>query len=89
AYKLSLNGKPAPVLDGVSGEQRVLLGWAQVWRAKSRDAATRQQVVTGPHSPPMFRVIGPVRNVDTWYDAFGVKPGDKYYVKPEDRVRIW
>jgi putative endopeptidase len=89
AYKLSLAGKPAPVLDGFTGEQRVMLGWAQVWRSKARDAAVRQQVVTGPHSPPMFRVIGPVRNVDAWYDAFGVKPEDKFYVKPEDRVRIW
>jgi putative endopeptidase len=89
AYKLSLGGKPAPVLDGFTGEQRVMLGWAQVWRSKSRDAAVRQQVVTGPHSPPMFRVIGPVRNVDAWYEAFGVKPQDKYYVKPEERVRIW
>ncbi len=89
AYKRSLGGKPAPVLDGFTGEQRVMLGWAQVWRSKSRDAAVRQQVVTGPHSPPMFRVIGPMRNVDAWYEAFGVKPEEKNHVKPEDRVRIW
>ncbi len=89
AYRLSLDGKPAPVIDGLTGEQRVFLGWAQVWRGKYRDAAMRQQVVSDPHSPPEFRVVGPLQNIDAWYEAFGVKEGDKYYVKPEDRVRIW
>ena len=89
AYRLSLGGKPAPVLDGFTGDQRVFLGWAQVWRARYRDAAMQQMVVSDPHSPPEFRVIGPLRNIDAWYEAFGVKPGDKYYLKPEDRVRIW
>ena len=89
AYHLSLKGKPAPVIGGFTGDQRVFLGWSQVWRAKSRDDALKQQVTVDPHSPAMFRVIGPMRNVDAWYKAFNVKPGDKYYLKPEDRVRIW
>lgn len=89
AYRISLNGQPAPVLDGFTGDQRVFLGWAQVWRGKYREAAMRQQVVSDPHAPPEFRVVGPLRNIDAWYEAFNVQPGDKYYVKPEDRVRIW
>src|SRR3712207_3710038 len=89
AYKRSLNGKPAPVIDGLTGEQRVFLGWAQVWRTKMRDEAIRQYVVTDPHSPAQFRVDGVVRNIDAWYEAFGVKPGDALYLAPEQRVRIW
>lgn len=89
AYHLSLNGQPAPVLDGFTGEQRFFLGWAQVWQSKGRDDFLRNQVATGPHSPAEFRVIGPVRNVDAWYDAFNVQPGQRYYLSPEDRVRIW
>jgi putative endopeptidase len=89
AYHLSLNGQPAPILDGTTGDQRFFYGWAQVWQSKFRDDALRNQIATDPHSPAEFRVIGPVRNVDAWYDAFDVKPGDKYYLAPEDRVRIW
>jgi len=89
AYRVSLNGQEAPVLDGYTGDQRVFLGWAQVWRGLYRDDALRQQLAQGPHSPAEFRVIGPVRNVDAWYDAFDVQPGDRYYVAPEDRVRLW
>ncbi|MBP2157992.1 MULTISPECIES: M13 family metallopeptidase [Asticcacaulis] len=89
AYRLSLKGQPSPVLDGFTGDQRVFMGFAQVWRSKYRDDTLKQQVTADPHSPAVFRVIGPVRNIDAWYDAFGVKPGDAYYVKPEDRVRIW
>jgi putative endopeptidase len=89
AYHASLKGRPAPVIDGLTGEQRVFLGWAQVWRSKQREESLRQRVATDVHSPARFRVIGPTRNVDAWYAAFDVKPGDKYYVKPEDRVRIW
>ncbi|MDP3802634.1 MAG: M13-type metalloendopeptidase [Phenylobacterium sp.] len=89
AYHLSLNGQPAPVLDGTTGDQRFFYGWAQVWQSKYRDDALRQQIDTDPHSPAEFRVIGPVRNVDAWYEAFDVQPGDKYYLAPEDRVRIW
>jgi putative endopeptidase len=89
AYRASLHGQPAPVLDGVSGDQRVFLGWAQVWRTKTRPDALKRQVTSDPHSPAQFRVDGPLRNVDAWYDAFGVKPGDKLYLPPEERVRIW
>jgi putative endopeptidase len=89
AYRISLKGQPAPVLDGFTGEQRVYLGWAQVWRSKIRDDALRQQVVTDPHSPAYYRVEGTIRNQEGWYKAFDIKPGDKLYVAPEDRVKIW
>jgi putative endopeptidase len=89
AYRASLHGQPAPVLGDFTGDQRVFLGWAQVWRSKSRLEALKRQVTTDPHSPARFRIDGPMRNVDAWYDAWGVKPGDKLYLKPEDRVRIW
>jgi putative endopeptidase len=89
AYQLSLNGKPAPVIDGITGDQRFFLAWSQVWRALQRDEALRNQVQTGPHSPAQFRVNGAVQNVDAWYQAFNVKPGNKLYVAPKDRVRIW
>jgi putative endopeptidase len=84
-----MKGQPAPVLDGLSGQQRVFLGWAQIWRSKSRDNAMREHVVSAPHSPEQFRVNGPVRNIDAWYDAFNVKPGDPLYLPPDQRVRIW
>jgi putative endopeptidase len=89
AYHASLHGKPAPVIDGLTGDQRVFLGWAQAWRGKVTDDFVRRQVVSDPHSPRQFRVNGVVRNLDAWYTAFGVKPGDKLYVAPEKRVRIW
>jgi len=89
AYRASLRGQPAPVLDGFTGDQRVFLGWAQVWRDKSRLDALKRQVASDPHSPARFRIDGPMRNIDAWYDAWGVKAGDKLYLKPDDRVRIW
>jgi putative endopeptidase len=89
AYHVSLKGKPAPVIDGLTGDQRVLLGWAQVWRGKYREDALRKQLVADPHSPPKYRVNVPVQNIDAFYEAFGVKPGDAMYVPPEQRVRIW
>jgi putative endopeptidase len=89
AYRASLGGKPAPVIDGMTGDQRVFLGWAQAWRGKYRDDALKRQVASDPHSPRAYRVNGVVRNIDAWYQAFDVKPGDKMYVAPEDRVRIW
>ncbi len=89
AYHASLHGQPAPVIDGLTGDQRVFLGWAQVWRSKFRDDALRRQIATDPHSPDMLRVNGVVHNVDAWYAAFGVKPGDKLYLAPEQRVKIW
>ena len=89
AYHASLKGKPAPVIDGLTGDQRVFLGWAQVWRSKSREDRTRQRLVSDPHSPEQYRADIPVRNIDAFYDAFGVKAGDKMYVAPDKRVRIW
>ncbi|MBV9045671.1 MAG: peptidase M13 [Alphaproteobacteria bacterium] len=89
AYHASLHGKPAPVLDGFTGDQRFFLAFAQVWRGKYTDAALRQQVLTNPHSPPHWRAVGPERNVDGWYAAFNVKPGDKMYIPPEQRVHLW
>lgn len=89
AYHLSLGGNPAPVLDGFTGDQRFFLAHAQVWRGKYRDGQMRQLVLSNPHSPPHWRVVGPLRNVDAWYDAFGVKPGDKYYLPPDQRVKLW
>ncbi|MCA8902681.1 MAG: M13 family metallopeptidase, partial [Hyphomonas sp.] len=89
AYQLSLDGKEAPVIDGLTGDQRFFLAWAQVWRAKYRDEAQRRQLLTDPHSPPYYRVNGVVRNLNEWYEAFGVEPGDALYLAPEERVRIW
>ncbi len=89
AYHRALNGQAAPVIDGFTGDQRFFLGWAQAWRGKARDSYIKKQVITDPHSPRFFRIIGPARNVDAWYDAFGVKPGQAYYVAPDQRVRIW
>jgi putative endopeptidase len=89
AYHTSLKGKPAPVIDGLTGDQRVFLGWAQAWRGKLRDDAIRRQVVSDPHSPRQYRVNGPVRNIDAWYAAFGVQPGDALYIARAGRVRIW
>ncbi|TXG85345.1 MAG: M13 family peptidase [Sphingomonadales bacterium] len=89
AYKASLGGKPAPVIDGLNGDQRFFLGWAQVWRSLIRDPALKQQLTVDPHSPGSVRAKGPMRNLDAWYAAFGVQSGDKAYVAPEQRVRIW
>ena len=89
AYRTSLGGKPAPVIDGLTGDQRVFFGWAQVWRTKIRDEALIKQIHSDPHAPAEARVNGVVRNIDAWYEAFNVKPGDKLYVAPEERVRIW
>ena len=88
AYLASLGGKEPPVIDGTTGDQRFYLGWAQVWRCKSREAALRQQLLTDPHSPCPVRT-DVVRNMDPWYTAFGAKPGQKLYLAPADRVRIW
>jgi putative endopeptidase len=89
AYHFSLNGRPAPVLDGYTGDQRYFLGFAQIWRSKSSEASIRRQVLSNPHSPSHWRVVGPTRNVDAWYDAFNVKPGEKYYLSPDKRVHLW
>lgn len=89
AYQLSLGGKPAPVRDGLTGDQRFFMGYAQVWRSKYREETARQLLLVDPHSPAMYRVNGIVRNFDEWYKAFDVKPGDKLYLPPEQRIRIW
>jgi predicted metalloendopeptidase len=89
AYQMSLGGKPAPVIDGLTGDQRFFMGWAQVWRGKYRDDALRQRLLTDPHSPPMYRVNGIVRNLDPWYAAYGVKAGDAMYLDTAQRVRVW
>ena len=98
AYQMSLDkdgdgtvseAEQAPVIDGYTGDQRFFLGWAQVWRSKYREEATRQQLLTDPHSPPNYRINGVVRNFDEWYEAFGVGPDDALYLPPEERIRIW
>jgi putative endopeptidase len=89
AYKLSLNGKEAPVIDGFTGDQRFFMAHAQVWRGIERNDALRNLVLTNPHSPGAARGSIPERNMDSWYAAFNVKNGDKLFIKPEDRVKIW
>ncbi|MGV0605867.1 M13 family metallopeptidase [Mycolicibacterium sp. XJ1904] len=89
AYRLSLKGEPAPVLDGLTGEQRVFFGWAQVWRTKSRDAEAIRRLAIDPHSPPEFRCNGVIRNMDAFYEAFDVAEDDALYLEPEQRVHIW
>ena len=88
AYLKSLDGKPAPVIDGLTGDQRFFLSFGQAWRSKMRDAALRQRVNTDVHAPPQFRAET-VRNLDAWYKAFNVQPGQKLYLKPDQRVQIW
>jgi predicted metalloendopeptidase len=89
AYKISLKGKKAPVIDGLTGEQRLYMGWAQVWRTKMREQQQIVQVKTDPHSPGQFRANGTLRNQPGFYDAFKVKQGDKMYLAPQERVIIW
>ena len=79
----------APVIDGLSGDQRFFIGYAQAWQEKDRENAERQQILTDPHSPGKYRVNGIVRNVDAWYKAFNVQPGDALYLAPDQRVHIW
>ena len=89
AYKESLGGKEAPVMDGFTGMQRVFLGWGQVWGEKTREEALRSQIARDPHSPAKFRINGVVRNVPEFYEAFKIKPTDSLYLAPEKRVKIW
>ena len=90
AYRryVAQHGEP-PLIDGLTGDQRFFLAYAEAWRQKRREGALRQQLLTDPHSPAEFRVNGIVRNVDAWYKAFDVKPGDKLYLPPEERVHVW
>jgi len=89
AYKMSLGGKEAPVIDGLTGDQRFFMGYAQIWRSKYRDEAIRKQVLTDPHSPAQFRVNGPLKNFGPFYEAFNVKPGDAMYLPEDQRIHIW
>ncbi len=89
AYKMSLDGKEAPVIDGMTGDQRFFYGWAQVWRSKARDKEVKRRLTVDPHSPPKFRANGAAVNVPEFYKAFDVKEGDGMYLPPEKRVKIW
>lgn len=89
AYQLSLDGRPAEVIDGLTGDQRFFSGWARSWRRKYREPELRRRLVIDPHSPSQYRAIGPVINMDAFHDAFDTKPGDPMYRAPEERVRIW
>jgi predicted metalloendopeptidase len=89
AYTMSRNGKPAPVIDGLTGDQRFFMGWSQVWRSKEREGYLRQMTLSNPHPPGEYRANGPLSHIDAFYEAFDVKPGDKLYVEPGKRVRIW
>jgi putative endopeptidase len=89
AYHLSLGGQKAPVIDGYTGDQRFFLSFGQIWRGKYRTGRLRALTLSNPHSPPHFRADGVTRNLDAWYAAFDVKPGDKFYLAPDKRVRLW
>jgi len=89
AYRIALGGVEPPVIDGLTGDQRFFLSWAQVWQSKIREDALVSQLKSDPHSPSLYRVNGVVRNQDAWYQAFDVQPGDAMYLPPEERVRIW
>jgi len=88
-YLAEKQGGKAPVIDGLTGDQRFFLAWGQIWRERVAEAEQRRRLLSDPHSPGEFRANGIVRNVDAWYDAFAVKPGDKLYLPPEQRVKIW
>ena len=88
AYRASLGGKESPVIDGLTGDQRFFIAYAQAWATKMRDEALKARIATDGHAPGQYRALT-VRNLDAWYKAFNVKPGDKLYLKPEDRVKIW
>jgi len=89
AYKMSLDGRPAPVIDGLTGDQRFFMGWAQIWREQIRDEYLKQLLVTAAHPPGKYRANGPVSSVPAFYEAFDLKPGDGLFRTPEQRVRIW
>ena len=89
AYQISLDGKEAPVIDGMTGPQRFFMGIGQVWRYKATEEAMRNRVATDPHSPPEFRVNGPIANMPEFHLAFNVQEGDALYLPPENRVKIW
>ncbi|MBS0385483.1 MAG: M13 family metallopeptidase, partial [Proteobacteria bacterium] len=88
AYHASLNGRPAPVIDGLTGDQRFFIAYAQTWATKMREAALRQRIATDGHAPGMYRALT-VRNIDAWYQTFNVQPSETLYLTPEHRVRVW
>ena len=89
AYLLSLGKGGGSIIDGYTPSQRFFLGWAQIWRRKYRDDELLRRLVTDPHSPSLYRSNGPVRNLDAFYEAFNVKPGDKMFKPKEERIQIW
>ena len=89
AYQLSLKGKPAPVIDDFTGNQRFFIAWAQIWRRKYRSAELQRRLVTDSHSPSEYRVIGILSNMPEFYEAFDLKTGDDMFVAPENRIKIW
>lgn len=89
AYEISLGGGAGPVIDGLTGVQRVFYGWAQVWRTKAREAEAIRRLSVDPHSPPEFRCNGVVRNIDAFYEAFGLTTEDELFLEADQRVRIW
>ena len=89
AYRLSLGGKEAPVIDGFTGDQRFFIGWGQIWRRLYREPELRKRLVTDPHSPSQYRANGIVSNMDVFYEAFAIKPDEPMFIAPEKRVRIW
>ena len=89
AFKMTKQGQGTEKIDGFTPDQRFFLGYAQVWRLKNRDETLRSRITTDPHSPEMYRVNGPAANFTPFYDAFNIKEGDKMYIKPEDRAKIW
>ena len=88
AYRASLGGKEAPVIDGFTGDQRFFIAYAQTWSSKMREEALKARIATDGHAPGQYRALT-VRNLDAWYDAFNVQPGDKLYLPPEKRVKVW
>jgi len=89
AYQLSLNGKAAPVIDGLSGDERFILSFAQAGKGKWREEFVRTLILTDPHVPDIYRILGPLQNFDVFYKTYQVKEGDKMYIAPEKRVNIW
>jgi putative endopeptidase len=89
AYKIATEGQEVPVIDGLTGDQRFFIAWAQVWRSQQREDNYRQRLRTDPHSPEEYRTNGVVRNLGEWYEAFGITEDDPMYLPPEERVRIW
>jgi putative endopeptidase len=89
AFKKTKQGQSTTKTDGFTPDQRFFLSWAQVWRGSQRPEAAAQRILTDPHSPEEFRTNAPITNMDAWYSAFSIQPGDKLYKKPEERIRVW